>query len=88
MVSCTLGEISRRIIEANKVKRLVVAGGETSNDVCRSLGIIGNLVLKEIQPGLPSGLSRGRNELLVVLKSGSFGTPDFLVKALEHLEEL
>lgn len=88
LVSCTLGEITRRIVEMNKVKRLVVAGGETSNDVCRSLGIIGNLVLKEIQPGLPSGLSRGRNELLVVLKSGSFGTPDFLVKALEHLEGL
>ncbi len=88
IVSGTLGEISRRVIEATGGKRLIVAGGETSNDVCRSLGIIGNLVLKEIQPGLPSGLSRGKNELLVVLKSGSFGSPDFLAQAIEHLIKL
>src|SRR5690554_150014 len=87
-VSGTLGEISRRIIEENNVKKLVVAGGETSNDVCHALGIVGNLVLKEIQAGLPSGLSRGKNELTVVLKSGSFGSPNFLEEAVEHLKEL
>lgn len=87
-VSETLGEISKAIIEQTTVKRLIVAGGETSADVCRSLGITGNLVLKEIEPGLPSGLSRGRHQLLVVLKSGSFGSPDFFLKALDHLGKL
>ncbi len=87
-VSTVLAEIGREIVELAGVKRLIVAGGETSNDVCRHLGIIGNLVLKEIQPGLPSGLSRGRHELLVVLKSGGFGSADFFLKALEHLERL
>ncbi len=88
IVSRTLGEISRAIVEQTVVKKLIVAGGETSGDVCRSLGIVGNLVLKEIQPGLPSGLSRGSHELLVVLKSGSFGSPDFFIQALAHLETL
>lgn len=87
-VSRTLGEIARAIVEGTAVKRLIVAGGETSGDVCRSLGITGNLVLKEIQPGLPSGLSRGRHQLLVVLKSGSFGSADFFTQALAHLEAL
>ena len=87
-VSETLGEVSKAIIEQTTVKKLIVAGGETSADVCRSLGITGNLVIKEIEPGLPSGLSRGRHQLLVVLKSGSFGSPDFFLKALEHLEKL
>ncbi len=87
-VSETLGELSLRIVDTAVVKQLIVAGGETSNDVCRALGIIGNLVLKEIQPGLPSGLSFGKHQLLVVLKSGSFGSPDFLIKTLEHLENL
>ncbi len=88
MVSNTLGEIARRLVERVGVKRLVVAGGETSGHVCNQLGIIGNLVLEEIEAGLPSGLSRGRHELLLVLKSGSFGTADFLLKAVEHLERL
>jgi uncharacterized protein YgbK (DUF1537 family) len=88
MVSKTLGEISRWILEKTGYQSLIVAGGETSNDVCDSLGIIGNLVLKEIEPGLPSGLSRGSHELLIVLKSGSFGSPDFFLKALNHLNQL
>ena len=79
-VSNTLGELAESLVAATGVKRLIVAGGETASDACRQLGIIGNLVLKEIQPGLPSGLSRGRAELLLVLKSGSFGSPDFLYK--------
>lgn len=53
----------------------------------RKLGIEGNYVLKEIEPGLPSGLSIGK-EMLIVLKSGSFGKADFLVKAIDHLKDL
>ncbi len=87
-VSEILGELSLRIVESADVRHLIVLGGETSNDVCRSLGIVGNLVLKEIQPGLPSGLSFGKHQLVVVFKSGSFGTADFLIQTIEHLENL
>jgi uncharacterized protein YgbK (DUF1537 family) len=88
IVSQSLGEIGRAIVDRAQVVKLIVAGGETSNDVCRSLGITGNLILGEIQPGLPSALSRGERRLLLVLKSGSFGSPDFLIRAKEHLNRL
>ena len=87
-VSNTLGELTKTLVAATGIKRLILAGGETAGDVCRHLGISGNLVLSEIQPGLPSGLSRGQEELLLVLKSGSFGSPDFLLEAVQHLAEL
>lgn len=87
MVSAALAEITDCLVAETGVKRLVVAGGDTSGTVCRRLKIQGNYVLKEIEPGLPSGLAIGR-ELLLVLKSGSFGKENFLLKAIEHLKEL
>lgn len=87
-VSTALAEITRRVTEVVDLKKLLVAGGDTSDKICGRLGIAGNLVLEEIEPGLPSGLSRGRREMLLVLKSGSFGTPEFFLKANEHLRHL
>ncbi len=87
LVSATLAEVTLRAVEETGVKRMVVAGGDTSGTVCRSLGVKGNYVLKEIDTGLPSGLAIGR-EMLIVLKSGSFGKPDFLVRAIEHLKAI
>jgi uncharacterized protein YgbK (DUF1537 family) len=69
------------------LRRLVIAGGETSAAICRRLGVHGLRVWKEIQPGVPSCVSLGDRPLLLVLKSGSFGTPDFLQQALVHIQE-
>ena len=87
LVSAALAEVTRRTVGETGVKRLVVAGGDTSGTICRALGIEGNYVLKEIETGLPSGLAIGR-EMLIGLKSGSFGKPDFLARAIEHLKEI
>ncbi len=87
-VSATLAEICCRITDAVDLKKLMVAGGDTAEKICGRLGIDGNLVLAEIEPGLASGLSRGGREMLLVLKSGSFGTPEFFLKAIEHLKHL
>jgi len=87
VVSAALAEVAQALVEATGLKRLVVAGGDTSGTVCRRLGIRGNLVLAEIAPGLPSGLALGR-DLLIVLKSGSFGGPDFISSAVTHLKTL
>jgi uncharacterized protein YgbK (DUF1537 family) len=87
MISAALAEITQLIIENTGLRRLVVAGGDTSGTVCRRLGIKGNYVLEEIETGLPSGLTLDRS-MLIVLKSGSFGTPEFLEKAVNHLRHL
>jgi uncharacterized protein YgbK (DUF1537 family) len=42
-------------------------------------------VWKEIQPGLPSCISLTDPPLMLVLKSGSFGKPDFFEQAIRHL---
>ncbi len=86
-VSAALAEVTHNLVVATGLKRLVVAGGDTSGTICRRLGIRGNLVLAEIAPGVPSGLALGR-DLLIVLKSGSFGGPDFLAIAASHLKSL
>lgn len=87
MISQALAEVVEKVIDETGLKRLVVAGGDTSGTVCRQLGITGNYVLDEIETGLPSGYALGRN-LLIVLKSGSFGKADFLEKAVNHLKNL
>ena len=86
-VSEALAEVTALVLEATGQNRLVVAGGETSAAVCARLGIDGMRVWKEIQPGLPSCVSLDDSPRMLVLKSGSFGKPDFFERALEHLRK-
>lgn len=86
LVSAALADATKQIADKISLKRLVVAGGDTSGTVCRKLNIQGNYVLREIETGLPSSLAIGPN-MLIVLKSGSFGKEDFLLRAVEHLKE-
>jgi uncharacterized protein YgbK (DUF1537 family) len=86
-VSEALAEVTARALSSSGQNRLVVAGGETSAAVCARLGINGMRVWKEIQPGLPSCVSLNDPPRMLVLKSGSFGKPDFFERALEHLRE-
>lgn len=84
-VSEALAEVTALALAQTGQNRLVVAGGETSAAVCARLGIDGMRVWKEIQPGLPSCISLNDPPRMLVLKSGSFGKPDFFERALEHL---
>jgi uncharacterized protein YgbK (DUF1537 family) len=86
LVSDALAEVTARLAARTGLSRLVVAGGETSAAVCDRLGVDAVRVWREIQPGLPSCISLGSPPLLLVLKSGSFGTPDFLEQAVAHLK--
>jgi 3-dehydrotetronate 4-kinase len=64
------------------VRRLVVAGGETSGAVVDRLGIPGFLVGAEIAAGVPVLRAVGASEMLIALKSGNFGGPEFFSDAL------
>ena len=87
LVSEALAEITAGLAARMGLARLVIAGGETSAAVCAGLGVDAVRIWREIQPGLPSCISLGSPPLLLVLKSGSFGTPDFLEQAVAHLKE-
>ena len=69
---------------ARGVKRLVVAGGETSGAAVDRLQIPAFLVGPEIAPGVPVLRTVGgpHGAMQLALKSGNFGGPDFFTRAL------
>lgn len=80
LVEACLAEIARGLV-ALGVRRLVVAGGETSGAVVQALGVERLRVGLPIDPGVPWTQAEGR-PLLLALKSGNFGSVDFFAKAL------
>ena len=76
-----LATIGRRLV-AGGVRRLVVAGGETSGAVIEALGVRLLEVGAEIEPGVPWVVAREPAPVTLVLKSGNFGSPDFFARAL------
>lgn len=67
------------------VRRLVVAGGETSGAVTDAIGIEALAIGREIAPGVPTTVALGSavGPIGLVLKSGNFGARDFFARALE-----
>ncbi len=88
IISGALAETVARIVRRTGLRRLAVAGGDTSAAVCGALGITGTAVSYEIEPGLPVCISLGEDPFVLVLKSGSFGTSSFLLDAALHLRSL
>ncbi|MGW2466571.1 3-oxo-tetronate kinase [Streptomyces bauhiniae] len=87
LVERTLAEVARGLV-ARGVRRLVVAGGETSGAVVQALGITGLRIGPQIDPGVPwcaAALPDG-SPLHLALKSGNFGAPDFFTAAFTLLE--
>jgi uncharacterized protein YgbK (DUF1537 family) len=91
-----MADIAEGLVRSG-VRRLVVAGGETSGAVVDRLGIPGFLVGAEIAAGVPvlravgakesetqsDKQSETRGEMLLALKSGNFGGPEFFSDALK-----
>lgn len=75
------GDIAARAVEAG-VRRVVVAGGETSGAVATALGHASLRVGREIDPGVPVLTTTDGSNVALALKSGNFGAPDFFEKAL------
>jgi uncharacterized protein YgbK (DUF1537 family) len=83
-VEAAMAAIARGLA-ARGVRRLVIAGGETSGAVVDALGVKALKIGPPIDPGVPWTASLGEPELLLALKSGNFGAPDFFIKAFERL---
>ena len=79
-----MADIAEGLVRSG-VRRLVVAGGETSGAVVDRLQIPGFLVGAEIAAGVPVLRSVGANsgDMLLALKSGNFGAPEFFSDALK-----
>lgn len=85
-------QVSRRIelamgrigvgLEELGVRRLIVAGGETSGAVAEALGLRSARIGPDISVGVPWLVAEDRR-LAVAFKSGNFGGPSFFRDALE-----
>jgi len=78
-----MADIAESLVKSG-VRRLIVAGGETSGAVVDRLGIPGFLVGAEIAAGVPvlRAVGADAGDMLLALKSGNFGGPEFFADAL------
>ncbi len=81
LVENLLADVAGRLVDVG-FSRFLVAGGETSGAVVGGLGLKAFAIGPEIDPGVPWMVaSGGRRPMVVALKSGNFGAPDFFLKA-------
>jgi len=84
-IEAALAAVAEGLV-ARGVRRLVVAGGETSGAVVDRLGLTAFLLGPEIAAGVPVLRTAGRPEpMLLALKSGNFGGADFFGRALDMM---
>ena len=88
MVEHALAAIALGLVKLG-VQQLVVAGGETSGACVQALGITQMQIGPQIDPGVPwcysSCAASATGGLHFTLKSGNFGTDDFMLKAFTML---
>ncbi len=78
-LEATMGALAKAAVSAG-VRRVVIAGGETSGAVVDALGVKSVVVDAETDRGVP-WCSTPDHHLSLLLKSGNFGRPDLLVRA-------
>ena len=89
LVEDALATVAVGLVERG-VRRLVVAGGETSGAVVERLGVRSLRIGAEIDAGVPwtlaeMGAGLGAGPVMLALKSGNFGGRDFFLTAFEAL---
>lgn len=85
LVEDALAELAKAARD-NGTRRFVVAGGETSGAVTKSLGVDKLSIGQEIAPGVPWTFTRSAgHDIALTLKSGNFGAETFFADALEML---
>ena len=73
----TAGLIAAQLSDRG-VKRMLIAGGETSGEVIRALGTTVAVVGEEVAPGAP-WIHDERRDVHLILKSGNFGDEELFV---------
>ena len=76
-------QTARLLVDAG-ITKLLPAGGETSGAVVEGLNLTTLEIGPEIDPGVPA--LRGSEQLVLALKSGNFGAPDYFAKAANMLD--
>ncbi|KAA1396058.1 3-oxo-tetronate kinase [Aeromicrobium ginsengisoli] len=80
LVETAMAETARAMV-ARGIRRVVVAGGETSGAVVQALGPAGIWIGPEVAPGVPWTVTTDDDPIALLLKSGNFGTEEFFTIA-------
>ena len=89
IIASHLGRVVRRLLERTDVRRLLIAGGDTSGYAAQELGLYGMEMIAPISPGGP--LCRAFSDqakfhgLEVALKGGQVGEPDYFVSVRDGI---
>lgn len=86
MLESTMADVAKRAVDTG-IKRIIVAGGETSGAVTKGLGYDAFIIGESIAPSVPVMMPVNDKEVRLVLKSGNFGQPDFFNRALQMTKE-
>jgi uncharacterized protein YgbK (DUF1537 family) len=81
LVEDALAAIAKALVTRG-VRKLVVAGGETSGAVVGALGVKALAIGPQIDPGVPWTFTVPGEPVGLALKSGNFGAEDFFSRAL------
>ena len=85
LIEKTMAEISARAVKYG-IRKIIVAGGETSGVVTKALGFTSYRIGQSIAPGVPIMIPLEDESIRLVLKSGNFGQEDFFQRTLNILE--
>lgn len=76
-----MGHLLRELVISTRVRRIVIAGGDTSSHAVAQLGLHALTFAAALQPGAPLCRAHSTDPALdgleIVLKGGQIGTPDF-----------
>ena len=84
LIEGALAAVAKGLKKAG-VRRLIVAGGETSGAAVGALGVRGLRIGPQIDPGVPWTASLESDPMALALKSGNFGSPRFFLDAFDKL---
>jgi 3-oxoisoapionate kinase len=86
-VGAGLGRILDRVLRESRLRRAVIAGGDTSGHAALNLGIYALTAIAPIAPGSPLCRAHSNDpahaQLEIALKGGQIGAPDFF-SAVKH----
>ena len=82
ILETAMGYVAQGLVERG-IRRIVVAGGETSGAVVTALNVAGGTIGEEVAPGVPWIYTTGETPIALLLKSGNFGEPGLLSRSVD-----
>lgn len=80
-----VSELARKALDSG-LRKVIVAGGETSGAVTMKLGYRAFEVGRSVAPGVPIMIPIDNRKMRLVLKSGNFGSCEFFLDAIRIME--